>query len=480
MTPSISPPRSTFALASTFAAALLCILLVAVTPASGGSSIGISIATPVQSATITGSVPWLANVSGKVKTVDFYVDGVMKWTELNAPYEYHFENTDGKLDTKRLADGNHELKVVARAPNGSTATSSITVRVQNSTAPTATTIAPANGATLAGTVTWDTSTTGTITRVVFLVDGVEKWVESLSPYRFNSTGLFPTTSFADGSHTLSVRAEGPTGSSTSSISVKFANKVISSPTVVNTPPSNTALPVVSGLSTVGQALSATTGSWTGTAPLTFASAWERCVSGTCSPIAGASASTYTITTADVGATIRVAVTAKNGYGSATARSAQTTGVRAITAPPVNTALPGVTGTSSVGKVLNGSAGTWTGTAPLTNSFAWERCASGTCSPIAGAASSSYSLTSADAGATVRVAVTATNAAGTAVARSTQTATVTTESAPSVTVGTALPARMPESSGTSYYVDGTTGSDSNPGTLCRALAHASTRRSPRCR
>jgi lysophospholipase L1-like esterase len=88
------------------------------------------------------------------------------------------------------------------------------------------------------------------------------------------------------------------------------------------PPANTALPAISGTAQQGQTLSASTGSWSNS-PTSYAYQWQRCASsgGSCSAISGATGTSYLLQSADVGATIRVAVTATNASGSAAATSA---------------------------------------------------------------------------------------------------------------------------------------------------------------
>ncbi len=112
-------------------------------------------------------------------------------------------------------------------------------------------------------------------------------------------------------------------------------------------------------------------------------------------------------------TLRVLVTASNAAGSASATSSASGVVAA--APPVNTALPIVSGTARDGQTLVTSNGAWTGTPPLTYTYQWRRCdaAGNGCADIAGATGGSYLQTPADVGATLRVVVTATNAGGTA-------------------------------------------------------------------
>lgn len=95
----------------------------------------------------------------------------------------------------------------------------------------------------------------------------------------------------------------------------------------STVPVNAAAPTISGTATVGQALTATTGTWSN-APQSYAYQWKRGGS----TIAGATSSTYTLVAADQGAAISVAVTATNPSGnSAAATSAATAAVAAAAA-----------------------------------------------------------------------------------------------------------------------------------------------------
>jgi hypothetical protein len=97
------------------------------------------------------------------------------------------------------------------------------------------------------------------------------------------------------------------------------------------PPSNTTLPQVSGTTTQGQTLSVSDGSWTGS-PTSFAYQWQDCDSlgNNCANIGGASSSSYTLASGDVGHTIRAVVTATNAGGSTPATSTQTSIVTAST------------------------------------------------------------------------------------------------------------------------------------------------------
>ena len=124
----------------------------------------------------------------------------------------------------------------------------------------------------------------------------------------------------------------------------------------DTAPSNTSPPTIGGKATVGQTLTATTGAWDGTQPLTYTYAWQSCDANgaNCSAIAGATDDTYTLVPADRGDTLRVVVTAKNGAGSASATSVPT-GV--VAARPIGA----VTLNASHNLVVYGTAITLSGT-----------------------------------------------------------------------------------------------------------------------
>ncbi len=240
-----------------------------------------------------------------------------------------------------------------------------------------------------------------------------------------------------------------------------SNPATSSPTsaVSQLPPSNVTGPVLSGTMQDGQTLTTTLGSWNGTAPLGYDVQWQRCDSAgnNCADIAGATAWSYVLTGADVGARIRSEVTASNDAGSATAVSAPATSVNA--APPVNTVVPPVSGVARDGQTLSAGDGTWTGTAPIGYAHQWQRCdADGTdCVDIAGADDATYVLTGADVGHAVRAEVTATNVAGSAAANSAPTAAVIPDP-PTNTVAPALSGTATDGS-TLTLDDGTwTGTD----------------------
>jgi Cellulase (glycosyl hydrolase family 5)/Ig domain of plant-specific actin-binding protein len=224
---------------------------------------------------------------------------------------------------------------------------------------------------------------------------------------------------------VSVTATNKNGSATAT---SQQTGVIAPPPSLVAPPTNSSLPQVTGTAQAGSTLTTSTGSWTGS-PTSYGYQWQRCSStgGTCAAVSGATSSSYALTSADVGSTMRALVSATNAGGTATALSAQTPLVASAPAPttaPTNTALPQISGTAQSGQTLTASTGTWSGS-PTGYAYQWKRCdsAGANCASISGATTKTFALTSTDVGKTLRVAVTASNSAGSATATSAQTAVV---------------------------------------------------------
>ncbi len=201
------------------------------------------------------------------------------------------------------------------------------------------------------------------------------------------------------------------------------------------PPTNVSLPSITGATVAGSDLTADPGQWTGNSypgdnlPL-YAYQWELCDGNgaNCSVVTGplSDLGQYTPTTAQLGDTLRVAVTTKSpaeetyeypqyDIASATAVSPPTAPIGTPTAP-TNLTAPTIQGTPQDGSVITVTNGTWSGSTTITYTYNWESCdADGNnCTALYPPGTiPQLQLTSQQVGQTLRGVVTATNAAGTA-------------------------------------------------------------------
>jgi hypothetical protein len=211
----------------------------------------------------------------------------------------------------------------------------------------------------------------------------------------------------------------------------------------------TAQPPVTGDAIVGSPVKVEAGTWT-TAPAAVTYAWERCNANgrLCTPIAGATTDTYSLTAVDAGHVLLAAVTA----GGQTALSL-VTGLGRASPGPVAADRPTVTGPLQQGKRLSAAAGSWAGTGTIAFAYQWYRCSAtgARCSSIHGSTRATYTEVAADVGKTLGVTVRATDTTGTtsaysalaglvAAASTTLAATAQPTLAGSATVGQALTVR----------------------------------------
>jgi len=210
----------------------------------------VSITAPAPSATVSGTVNVTASASDNVgiASVAFRLDGVVQTTDAASPYAWSW-NTLG------TPNGSHTLTAVATDTAGNSTTSSgVLVNVSNAvpdtTPPTVSLTAPANGATVTGSVTVSANATDNvaIANVQFYLDGSLQSTDTSSPYSWS----WNTTTGSNGSHTLTAVATDSAGNSTTSsaVAVTVSNSAPDStpPTVSLTAPSNGA--TVSGTVTV--------------------------------------------------------------------------------------------------------------------------------------------------------------------------------------------------------------------------------------
>jgi putative amidase-like protein len=147
----------------------------------------------------------------------------------------------------------------------------------------------------------------------------------------------------------------------------------------------------------------------------------------------------------------IAVTAEDQLGHTATKTITVTVVRLA---PRNTVPPSVSGETQDGQTLTANPGSWVSAGPIAFTYQWQGCDAlgGNCADLDGADSQSYKLTSGDVGTTLRVVVTASNAAGAASAPSPSTAIVR-PGVPNTVCGDSTPAscaESPEDSGSDLY------------------------------
>jgi hypothetical protein len=112
---------------------------------------------------------------------------------------------------------------------------------------------------------------------------------------------------------------------------------------VGEPPADLSPPVIAGRAVEGQTLTVSPGKWTGSST-SFAQQWERCTtaSQSCTPVAGATASTYRLVSADVEHQLRVREIGSNAAGSSIpvySEESRLVGIPALAQEPSHPSCP---------------------------------------------------------------------------------------------------------------------------------------------
>ncbi len=115
------------------------------------------------------------------------------------------------------------------------------------------------------------------------------------------------------------------------------------------------------------------GSWTGTGPIKYSYQWQHCdpQGANCADLADDVESNVILRSEDVGTTVRVQVSARNGGGVSAAYSAASSVVAANA--PASVYAPKVSGKPTVGTTLSAVDGEWDGSTPMTYQYQWLRC-----------------------------------------------------------------------------------------------------------
>lgn len=186
----------------------------------------------------------------------------------------------------------------------------------------------------------------------------------------------------------------------------------------STPPVNTVLPVISGTVEWDATITVSTGTWTGTGPITYSYQWYA--DGTA--IEGANSNSLTIPGSLVGKVLKCEVIAENKADIVEVFTAETAAVTSPYTAPTVLSNPSVSGSTIVGQTLVCSQGTWSGTAPIDYKYQWQYAKTAT--DLVGQTNSTYIITQEDVGRTIRCVVTANNIANSVSANSNVTAIIT--------------------------------------------------------
>jgi hypothetical protein len=236
------------------------------TPASGQ----VTITSPANGATVSGTVSVAAQYAAPVSWLNFYIDGT--WVASSPPATLSWNSAS-------VANGSHSVTVNGyNNSNALVATASISVSVQNGVTPTATPTrtptvtvtrtptpaptptpsgsvkitSPASGATVSGTVSIAVQYSSPVSWLNFYVDGT--WVASSPPY----TMSWNSATVTNAQHTIAVNGYNSSNAlvATAALNVTVKNGSAPTPTPTTKPtatPSSTATPYYSLLPT-GSAL----------------------------------------------------------------------------------------------------------------------------------------------------------------------------------------------------------------------------------
>ena len=175
----------------------------------------VSIASPTDGSTVSGSITVNANASDNVGVtkVELYVDGTLTSTDTSSPYSF-------PLYTSSLSTGTHSL--VARAydaaGNASNSTAvNITINSTDITAPTVNITLPGEGVMVTGSISVNANASDNVgvTKVELYVDGTLMGTDTSSPYSFS----LDTTTLTNGTRSLVARAYDAAGNASNSTAI---------------------------------------------------------------------------------------------------------------------------------------------------------------------------------------------------------------------------------------------------------------------
>jgi unsaturated rhamnogalacturonyl hydrolase len=283
-------------------------------------------------------------ISGTARQGQILSEAHGGWLRSPTSYSYQWEDCDGSgascseiagatNQTYLLtgADVGHTIRVVETALSGGVSGDSA-----NSSQTAVVTPLPPSDITVP-------AISGDTTQAQTLTESHGTWSNSPNSYRYQwedcdpsggictaipgATRQSDTLAASDVGHAIRVVETVSNAGGAGSPATSAATGAVAAVSATASKPANSSPPVISGTTTVGHRLSSSTGAWSGTPSLSYSYRWALCTS-PCRAIAGATGSSYTLTSADRSAKIAVVVTATNSTGHAQASSPEVGPVRA--------------------------------------------------------------------------------------------------------------------------------------------------------
>ena len=191
-----------------------------------------SFTAPANGATVKGTVTLSASASDNfgVARVDFYLGSTLLGSDTSAPYSFSW-------DTRSVPNGAQSLSVTAFDAAGLSATSSVSVTVDNDwTPPTVSLTAPASGATVSGTVTVSANASDNVgvAKVEFYDGSTLVGSDISAPFSF----AWNSRNGPNGPRTVTARAVDAAGNSATSapVTVTANNDFVPPPVSLTAPP----------------------------------------------------------------------------------------------------------------------------------------------------------------------------------------------------------------------------------------------------
>jgi hypothetical protein len=213
---------------------------VSVTVVNDTTAPTVSLTTPANNATVSGTTTITASASDNVgvSKVEFYRSGVLLSATNVAPFNYAWNTTT-------VANGSYTMTAKAYDNTGNVGTSAnvlVTVNnlVSDTTAPTVSVTTPATGATVSGTVSVAASASDNIgvSKVEFYVNSVLAATDTASPYTYS----WNTALVSNGTYSVMAKAYDAAGNVRQSAAVQVTvNNVVTdtvAPSVTITSPRN--------------------------------------------------------------------------------------------------------------------------------------------------------------------------------------------------------------------------------------------------